>query len=281
MPYRKNYAKPLRKFQRRFRKRYQAKKGLSTKVAKLYRRVNNIQRSTEVKFITTKINPTPLNISAGVPYIQALDVPSQGIGTSNRVGSKCQFIHHSGKLRFFKQNFGDKNGSTTYKAYVIWLKNCIDVENGNASFLPDDIFNRDYDNQISPLSYFNNRAYGNWLASHKTQGTIVDKTPISAWAGTPGNAMYNSALARLPQQVNKYHTFNKRLNITSEWQTTESGQSPPLPADQYMARLKPYLVIVCDATSTQPPSSGLTEVTGNYDDIFSVRGSIRLSFTDQ
>lgn len=277
MPYRK-MNRGLRRFQRKFKRRYRAKKATAGAVAKLYKRVNAIQKNQEVKFLTTKINTGGNYISQGVPFLQALDLPPQGTQTGERVGSKVQFVNHSMKLRFIKQNFGDATGSISYKAYIIWLKDAINVQ--TTPFAVSNILLTDYNNGYTPLSYFNNRAYPNWLATHKTQGTIVDYTPVTTWAGTPAEPNNNTVLGRASQNVNRYHTVSKKINITSEWQTEESGQSPP--ANQYLARMKPYLMVICDALGTGPPSTlpPFNTPSGYNNDTFTVRGEIRLSYKD-
>lgn len=277
MPYQAK--RGFKRFQRKFKRRYASKKkATASSVAKLYRRVNNMQRNQEVKFITTKINPGNLNISNATPFLQALDLPNQGLTSQDRVGYKINFVHQSGKMRFLKMNWGDTDASVQFKAYIIWLKNPLDIV--TQPLAVGDILNPDYNGQLSVTSYFNKASYGNWIATYKCGGSIRDLTPISTWAGTPQNPESRNTLQRLPQNTSMYKTFNRKINVPAEWQTTESNQYPP-GTNAPQTRHKPYLMIVCDANTTTEPGGLLPgNVTGTARDTFTVRGEIRLSYKD-
>ena len=273
MPYKRKFYK-----KKRFYKKKSNKKATASAVAKLYRRVNAIQRNQEVKFITTKINPSNLNISNASPYLQALDLPVQGLTSQDRVGYKINFVHQSGKMRFLKMNWGDTDASVKFKAYIIWLKNPLDTPTQPLAVA--DILNPDYNGQLSVTSYFNKASYGNWIATYKCNGNIRDLTPISTWAGTPQNPESRNVLQRLPQNTSVYKMFNRKINVPAEWQTTESNQFPP-GTNAPQTRMKPYLMVVCDANSTTEPGGLIPgNVTGTARDTFTIRGEIRLSYKD-
>lgn len=254
------------------------KKATAQAVAKLYRRVNALQRNQEVKFITTKINSSNVNISNATPYLQALDLPVQGLTSQDRIGYKINFVHQSGKMRFLKMNWGDTDASLQFKAYIIWLKNPLDI--GTSPLAVSDIINPDYNGQYSVTSYFNKASYDNWIATYKCKGSIRDLTPISTWAGTPQNPESRNVLQRLPQNTSVYKMFNKKINVAAEWQTTESNQFPP-GTNAPQTRMKPYLMVLCDANTTTEPGGLIPgNVTGNARDTFTIRGEIRLSYKD-
>ncbi len=269
--------KGLRKFQRRFRKRYVQRKG-GLRFGKLARDVARIKSAlnTERKFSETDITSSP---TAAAPTLDRINTPDvQGTNSVQRTGAKVRATHLSMKGRFTYTNYGDKQSNARAVLYVIWLKNgefAADFESNFASY----ILNHDLNNEFSPLARFNKTKYNSWIATYKKQITMSDLIPLNQVAmGLPTDTNNNDSLntlGRAGQTKHYYFECNKRINVPIEWNNVLS-----LTGDtDEIARMVPYVFCITDSPGQSTPS-GTAQPDSVLNDKVSFNLNVRLTYVD-
>ncbi len=270
--------KGLRKFQRRFKKRYVQRRG-GLRFGKLARDVAMIKSSlnTERKFSETDITASP---TASVPTLDRINTPDvQGTSSVQRTGAKVRCTHLSIKGRFTYTNYGDKQSNARAVLYVIWLKNGefqTDFESNFANYM----LNQDLNGQFSPLSRFNKTKYDSWIATYKHQLTMSDLIPMNQIAsGLQSSPEPNinslTTLARAPQTKHYYFEVNKRINVPIEWNNVLS-----LTGDtDEIARMVPYVFCITDSPGQSTPS-GSDQPDSTLNDKVSFNANVRLTYID-
>ena len=282
MPFRsRKFARSAaRQARRRVKKRYVQRRG-GVRYGKLARDVMKIKRAlnSETKFIDTNITMTPTRTA---PSILALDTPdTQGVALNDRVGSKVKFCHLSAKLKFIHQNFGNETANLTLTFHVVWLKNGLfasDLESAPGPY----ILNPDANGFYSPLSYFNQQNYKNWISVYKYQCTMKDLQPPSQSAyglqSTPDAGVNTeTSLARQPQTQMRYVDINKSISVHTEWANLYNETPGVTTSD--IVHWKPYVFCYTDAASQSVPS-GVQQPSGQINDRIFIQGTCRLSYKD-
>lgn len=269
---------------RAFKKRYY-NKNKKMKYGKLARDVSRIKGmlNSETKFCQT--NVPPQLPTATNPTIYAIDTPdNQGLqGVNQRVGSKVRFTHISAKLRVAKQDFGFTRSNLSLNVHFVWLKNAnfsTDFEANPGSY----ILNPDQFNNYSPLSYFNQSNYDNWVSIHTIKCTMTDLIqPSQSAMGIQTDTDNNNTLTNLGKQANlqyKYYTLNKKISFHTEWYNA-LNTSPGAATDE-ISKWKPYIFCTSDVSGPSQPSvpNGNSQPTGSNGDRIFLEGSVRLSYKD-
>ncbi len=266
------------------KKRYirRTKRGKNrVRVGRLARDVMSIKRAlnSETQFIDTNITMTPTRTS---PQVVALDTPdTQGTALNQRVGSKVKFCHISAKLKFIHQNFGNEMGNLTLTFHVVWLKNGLFASDFEAN--PGEyMLNPDFNGNFTPLSYWNQQNYDNWISIHKIQMTMKDLQPPSQSAyGLQTNpdvgVPTDTTLGRQPQTQIKYVDINKAISVHTEWANIYN-ETPGVSTSD-IVRMKPYVFCYTDASSQSTPA-GTDQPDGSATDRLFLQGTVRLSFKD-
>jgi len=253
----------------------------SLAVGRLAADVYKIKRSlnSETQFIDTDVTMTPVRTA---PALLALDTPdTQGVALNQRVGAKVKFCHLSAKLNVIHQNYGNETANLTLCFHVVWLKNGLfaaDFEANPGEYMLNPDFNGDY----SPLSYWNQQNYKNWISVHKFQVTMKDLQPPSQSAyglQTTPDAGVNTetSLARQPQTQRRYININKPISVHTEWANIYNTTPGVTPAD--IVHMKPYVFCYTDAPSQSVPS-GVQQPSGQINDRLLIQGTCRLSYKD-
>jgi len=266
------------------RKRYirKSKKGKrSVRVTRLARDVMSIKRAlnSETQFIDTNITMTPTRTT---PSLVRLDTPdTQGTALNQRVGSKVKFMHLSAKLKCIHQNFGNETANLTLIMHIVWLKNGLfssDFESAPGQYL----LNPDANGYFSPLSYWNQQNYNNFISVYKYKCTMKDLQPPSQSAyglQTSPDAGVNTetSLARQPQTQMRYIEINKPISVHTEWFNIYNT-TPGLNTSD-ITSMVPYVFCYTDADSQAVPS-GVQQPSGQINDRLFLQGTVRLSFKD-
>lgn len=289
-----------------YRKRGKPKRNYKKRTSTIARVVKSVlNRSAETYFIDTNLGtiiPTtsitylpPTNPSGPTgPQIKVLNVPdAQGSSLDERRGREVMFTHLSAKLRVGKQDFGNVRSQGTLVAHVMFLKNANFMDSLESS--PGNwILNPDMNGQLSPLSYFSQSNYGNWISVAKIKCSLKDFIPVApipmGLGSTTGtftagdgtitfpnpNAQTNNELSRQPNLQYKYYTLNKRLRITAEWATLNNN-IPTDTTDQ--TKMIPFIFVYTDMQSQNFPLGNDMPI-GRSDDRIFLQGSVRLSYKD-
>lgn len=282
MPFRsRKFARSAgRQARRRFKKRYVQRRG-GVRYGKLARDVQRIKYAlnSETKFIDTLLSlPAP---TASSPSIQALDTPdTQGVGLTNRVGSKVKFCHLSARLVVQHQNFGNVRSSQNLTFHILFLKNGMfssDFETAPGQYLLNPDFNGDY----TRMSYWNQQNYPSFLSVYRGEVNMKDTQPPSqsayGLATDTDGVNTETQLGRQPQTQSRYIDINKRITIHTEWANIYNV-TPGFNTDDITA-MKPYIFVTTDCTSQAVPA-GAGQPTGTDTDRMFIQGSIRLSYKD-
>lgn len=278
---------------RRFRRygRY-AKRGLKNRyipknkrgkrrmaIATIARDVRTLKRAinSETKFIDDNITLQPVRTQ---PVIQELDTPSKGLDVNDRVGRQVKFTRLTGKLMFIHENFGNITSNLTMTVHVMFLRNGNFYDELAADPGPY-ILNPDFQGSYTPLSYFNQSNYKQWISVYKLQVTMKDLQPPSQSAyglqTDPDGNNTETSLGRQPQTQKRYINVNKKINVLTEWQNIYN--ETPGVTDSDIAKWKPFVFAYSDCTSQAVPS-GVSQPSGQITDRIFMQGMLRLSYVD-
>lgn len=279
MPFYKSAARSGKKYaKKRFNKRYRKRRG-GIRYGKLARDVYNLKRAinSETKFIDDNLTINPVRTS---PYIVALDTPSKGLDVNDRVGRQVKYTRLTGKLMFIHENFGNITSNLTMTVHVMFLRNGNFWNDLSADPGPY-ILNPDFQGGFTPLSFFNQSNYKQWISVYKLKVTMKDLQPPSQSAyglqTDPDGGNTETALGRQPQTQKRYIDINKKISVLTEWQNIYN--ETPGQDDTDVAKWKPFVFAYSDCTSQAVPS-GTQQPSGQITDRIFCQGMLRMSYVD-
>lgn len=246
----KFYNKARKYVKRQARKRYRTRTG-GVRVAKMARDLAYVKRSLNVehKQVLTRWGtyqstygvqqPTSTN-----PYVAGwLTLPQQGISNSDRIGNNIVVTHISAKFQVDLSSITSGINKQPYKLFLIFVKAGANYQLNGNNFPIQDLFNKDFNGNISQSSYRNKDTYPNFI---ELKGCSTTRNP-----------QYTTGDANVASLQQRFY-WNTKCRIPIRFTTgTAAGQAETN---------RPILIMMSDVDGTNQKTQ--------------IAGDIKLTYVD-